>query len=77
MLWDKYPPRQLYTTIHYRIVLMTGSSLKPIQVSCPNETTLAELISQIIVECKLRGVDHAGQQQYIVREVLKEYAFAN
>ena len=26
MLWDKYPPRQLYTTIHYSIDLMTGSS---------------------------------------------------
>ena len=26
MSWDKYPPRQLYTTIHYSINLMTRSS---------------------------------------------------
>ena len=31
MLWDKYPPRQLYTTIHYSINLMARSSTEILQ----------------------------------------------
>ena len=48
-----------------------------IQDVCPDTTTLGELCAQVIMECYLRGVSHAGQQAYILDKVLKDYVFDN
>jgi hypothetical protein len=49
-----------------------------IQETLPNEcASLPELIAQIIWQCRIRGVHHHGQQNYIVEQVLKDYTFAN
>ena len=49
----------------------------PIQRNAPKECTLLELIAYVVMECETRGVRHSGQQQHIIREVLKEYQFAD
>lgn len=43
-----------------------------IQDKLPNEAPLLNIIAQIIWECEMRGVHHAGQQNYIVEKILKE-----
>ena len=49
---------------------------KSIQDSLPNQgATLGELIAQIIWECRMRGIHHAGQQNFIVHKILEEFAY--
>ena len=44
-----------------------------IQETLPKEAALGELIAQIIWQCHIRGVHHAGQQNHIVHKVLEDY----
>lgn len=49
-----------------------------IQESLPDRVdSLGELIVMIIWECYMRGVSHAGQQDYIIKKVLEDYCFAD
>ena len=49
-----------------------------IQESLPNKIdSLGELIAMILWECRMRGVHHHGQQNYIVSKVLESYEFAD
>jgi len=48
-----------------------------IQDKLPDTTTFGALCAQIIIECELRGVHHAGQQAYILGKILKDYQFTD
>ena len=56
---------------------MDGSSYESIQESLPDGLTLGELIARTLWECRMRGVHHAGQQNYIVHKVLESFAFSS
>ena len=38
---------------------------------------LGEVIARIIWQCRIRGVHHTGQQNYIVEKVLEDYLIGN
>ena len=44
-----------------------------IQETLPDESTLYELIAMILWQCRMRGVHHHGQQNYIVHKVMEDY----
>lgn len=49
-----------------------------IQDSIPESgVTLPELVAQIIWECRMRGVHHAGQQDYIINKIVSAYAYTS
>ena len=54
---------------------MIDNWYESIQESAPPNLTLGELIAYIIWQCHMRGIHHAGQQNYIVEKVLTAYAY--
>ena len=46
-----------------------------IQDTAPENCTLIKLIAYVVWQCHMRGVHHAGQQQFIVNKVLSAYAY--